>query len=81
MISKTDMEHKPVNVDGFAIDCYNLGFDGASFGPIFTSFSIRKFVSLHLRPEILAAKFLIFGANHQADFYAQEISNLYPFSA
>ncbi|KAH6693395.1 P-loop containing nucleoside triphosphate hydrolase protein [Leptodontidium sp. MPI-SDFR-AT-0119] len=43
LISKTHSEHKPVAVDGFAIDCYNLGFDGSSFGPKFTLFYIRKF--------------------------------------
>ena len=80
MISKTDVDHKPVHVDGFVIDCYNLVFDGSSFGPKFTSISIRKFVFLYLRPEILAAEFFISGTNHRADFLAQDISLLYPFS-
>jgi hypothetical protein len=42
LIDKIEPSKKPVPLDGFMLDCYNLNFNGSVYGPKLHSHSIRR---------------------------------------
>ncbi|KAN0108850.1 hypothetical protein V8E51_008592 [Hyaloscypha variabilis] len=46
LIDKIEPSKKPVPLDGFMLDCYNLNFNGSVYGPKLHTHSIRRFRGL-----------------------------------